>query len=53
VSLTNAHSLEYGVLYEAAANLEAALTAIVSEILAERPHWECLRLSELEPRDPG
>jgi len=52
-SLTNAHSLEYGVLYEAAANLEAALTAIVSEILAERPHWECLRLSELEPRDPG
>ena len=52
-SLTNAHSLEHGLLYRSAADLQEALPAIVSEILSERPHWDCLTLSELDPRDPS
>jgi hypothetical protein len=52
-SLTNAHSLEHGILHAAGADLETSLAAIVSEILAERPHWDCLSLSELDPREPS
>jgi hypothetical protein len=52
-SLTNPHSLEHGVLYAAGADLETGLVAILSEILAERPRWDCLRLAELDPRDPS
>ena len=52
-SLTNAHSLEHGVLHGSGANLETALAAILSEILTEKPHWDCLSLSELDPLEPG
>jgi len=52
-SLTNAHSLEHGVLHGSGADLESALAAILSEILTERPHWDCLSLSELDPREPS
>jgi hypothetical protein len=52
-SLTNAHSLEHGILHEPGADLETSLAAILSEILAERPRWDCLSLSELDPRDPS
>jgi Acetyltransferase (GNAT) domain len=52
-SLTNAHSLEHGILHAAGANLETGLAAIFSEIFAERPRWDCLRLAELDPRDPN
>ena len=52
-SLTNAHSLEHGILCAPEADLEAGLAAILSEILAERPQWDCLSLSELDPREPS
>jgi hypothetical protein len=54
VSLTNAHSLEHGILSTAApADVEAGLAAILLEILTERPQWDCLSLAELDPRDPS
>src|SRR5438270_3520928 len=52
-SLTNAHSLEHGILHAPGADLEAGLAAILAEILAERPQWDCLSLSELDPREPS
>jgi hypothetical protein len=52
-SLTNAHSLEHGILHAPGADLQTGLAAILSEILAERPHWDCLTLSELDPREPS
>jgi hypothetical protein len=52
-SLTNPHSLEHGILGAPGANLETALAAILSEILAERPPWDCISLSELDPREPS
>ena len=52
-SLTNAHSLEHGLLYRSAADLQNALPALMSEILGERPRWDCLTLSELDPADPS
>jgi len=52
-SLTNAHSLEHGILHVPGANLEMGLEVILSEILAERPQWDCLTLAELDPRDPS
>lgn len=52
-SLTNAHSLEYGLRYRSAADLQTALPAILSEIFGERPHWDCLTFSELDPADPS
>jgi hypothetical protein len=52
-SLTNAHSLEHGILGAPGADLERGLAAILSEILAERPQWDCLSLSELDPREPS
>jgi Acetyltransferase (GNAT) domain len=52
-SLTNAHSLEHGILRTPSADLEAGLAAILSEILAERPRWDRLALAELDPCDPS
>ncbi len=52
-SLTNAHSLEHKILHAPGADLETGLAAILSEILAERPQWDCLSLSELDPREPS
>jgi hypothetical protein len=52
-SLTNAHSLEHGILGAPGADLERGLAAILSEILAERLQWDCLSLSELDPREPS
>ncbi len=52
-SLTNAHSLEHGILHAPRADLEAGLAAILSEMRAERPQWDCLSLSELDPREPS
>src|SRR5262249_31509712 len=49
----NAHSLEHGVLYAPSADLEEALARIASEILAERPQWDCVTLAELDPREPS
>jgi Acetyltransferase (GNAT) domain len=52
-SLTNAHSLEHGILNSRDANLETGLAAIVAEILAERPQWDCLAVDEFDPCDPS
>ncbi len=52
-SLTNAHSLEHKILHAPGADLETGFAAILSEILAERPQWDCLSLSELDPREPS
>ena len=52
-SLTNAHSLEHGILHAPGADLETAAATILSQILAERPQWDCLCLSELDPREPS
>ncbi len=52
-SLANAHSLEHGLLYGAGAEIASGLAAILSEIFSERPQWDCLSLSELDPRDPS
>ena len=53
VSLTNAHSLEHGILHAPGADLDTGLAAILSEILVERPQWDCLSLSEFDPREPS
>jgi hypothetical protein len=50
-SLTNAHSLEHGILCAGEMDLGTGLAAILSEIMAERPQWDCLRFTELDPRD--
>src|SRR5215472_2858671 len=52
-SLTNPHSLEHGILHGPKADLETGLAAILSEILAERPQWDCLTFAELDPREPS
>jgi len=50
-SLTNAHSLEHGILCAPEVDLGAGLAAILSEIIGERPQWDCLSLAELDPQD--
>src|SRR5215470_7592693 len=50
VSLANAYSVEHDILHRSGTDLEAGLDAIVAEILAERPRWDCLSLAELDPR---
>ena len=52
-SLTNAHSLEHGVLSATHSDIGAGLAAAVSEICSERPRWDRLTLSELDPREPS
>jgi hypothetical protein len=52
-SLTNAHSLEHGILHAPGAELEKSLAAILTEMFAERPQWDCISLSELDPREPS
>src|SRR6266446_3346730 len=53
VSLANVYSVEHDILHRSAADLDAGLDAIVAEILAERPRWDCLSLAELDPRQPS
>jgi hypothetical protein len=50
-SLTNAHSLEHGILWAPEVDLGAGLAAILSEMIGERPPWDCLSLAELDPAD--
>lgn len=52
-SLTNAYSVEHGVLRAPEADPESGLAAIVCEILGERPRWAGISLRELDPRDPA
>jgi hypothetical protein len=53
VSLANAYSVEHHILCRSGTDLDAGLDAIFAEILAERPRWVCLRLAELDPRQPS
>src|SRR5262249_10928173 len=48
-SLANFYSVEHGLIAVTDVNLERGLTAIFSEINAERPRWSCVRFSELDP----
>ena len=50
-SLANFYSVEHGVIAAPDADLNCGLAAILSEIRADRPRWDCLRLAELDPRD--
>jgi hypothetical protein len=52
-SLANAYSVEHGIISGPETDLDAGFEAILSEILSERPRWECLGLAELEPLDPS
>ena len=52
-SLANFYSVEHGLLAAPGADLDRGLAAVLAEIGAERPRWDCLRFSELEPREPG
>jgi hypothetical protein len=52
-SLANAYSVEHGVICLPETDLEAGLAAVLAEILSERPRWERLSLTELDPRDPS
>src|SRR5690349_17750420 len=51
LSLANFSSIEHGILSAATADLDRALDAIVSEILRDRPRWDCIRLLELDPSE--
>lgn len=52
-SLANFYSVEHGLLHCPAANLDDALAAILSDIAATRPRWECLRLTDFDPDEPA
>ena len=52
-SLANPYSVEHGILCTPGADLGAGLTAILSEVLGERPRWDRLALAELDPRHPS
>ena len=48
LSLANFYSVEHGPISAANTALDSALGAIVGEILADRPRWDCIRLFELD-----
>jgi hypothetical protein len=50
-SLANPYSVEHGIVYRPGADLDAGFAAILSEILSERPSWDGLSLTELDPQD--
>jgi hypothetical protein len=52
-SLVNAYGVEHGIACDPDAALESGLARIVSEIVAERPRWDCLTLTEFDPGEPG
>ena len=51
LSLANFYSVEHGPISAANAALDRALGAILGEILADRPRWDCIRLLELDPSE--
>ena len=53
VGLANAYSVEHDILHRTGADLDAGLDAIIAQILAERPRWDCLGLAELDPARPS
>jgi Acetyltransferase (GNAT) domain len=53
VSLTNAYSVEHGILAAPGADLGAGIGAIVGAMLDEYPRWDAVALEELDPRAPS
>ncbi|MGD9615223.1 MAG: GNAT family N-acetyltransferase [Alphaproteobacteria bacterium] len=51
LSFTNFYSIEHGPVSAVTTALHRALGAIIAEIMAERPRWDCVRLFELDPSD--
>jgi Acetyltransferase (GNAT) domain len=52
-SLANFYSVEHGIIAARDADLTQGCTAIVEEILRDRPRWDGLRLTELDPAHRG
>jgi Acetyltransferase (GNAT) domain len=52
-SLTNAYSVEHGILSATAADVTTGLAAILDTILEEFPRWEAIALNELDPHAPS
>jgi hypothetical protein len=52
-SLVNTYGVEHGIACDPDADLENGLARIVAEIVAERPRWDSLTLTEFDPREPG
>ena len=52
-SLANAYSVEHAIISGPETDLDAGFAAILSEILSERPRWDDLGLTELDPLDPS
>lgn len=52
-SLANFYSVEHGLVSVPRADLDAGLAAILSQILSERPGWDCLSLAGFDAADPG
>src|SRR5579863_1774860 len=52
-SLANFYSVEHGLVSLPGADLDAGLAAILSQILSERPGWDCLSLAGFDADDRG
>jgi Acetyltransferase (GNAT) domain len=52
-SLTNAYSVEHGILAAPEADLAAGIAAIVGAILDQVPRWDAIALEELDPLAPS
>jgi Acetyltransferase (GNAT) domain len=52
-SLANVYSVEHGIISGPGTDFDAGFAAVLSEILSERPRWDGLGLSELDPLDPS
>jgi Acetyltransferase (GNAT) domain len=52
-SLTNAYSVEHGILATPGADLAKGIDAMVGTILDESPRWDAIALEELDPRAPS
>jgi hypothetical protein len=52
-SLANFYSVEHGFIAASDADLHKGFGAIVSEIQACRPRWDCLRVTSLDPAAPS
>jgi hypothetical protein len=51
-SLAGVYSVEHGLVRSPNADIAAGLVAILSEVIAERPRWESIRVAAFDARDP-
>jgi hypothetical protein len=52
-SLANFYSVEHALIFGSGKNLDSSLTSILSEIFTDRPRWDGLKLTELDPQNPS